>query len=183
MKKVLVLIAVAAFAMMAQADLITRDWTLVTLGGSFGGAGSEMPSYQTAVLSVPTTSYDGAGWQVDLINLSTASTTASVTANNGWFDGYGYWISGTSFNTLEANSMVLRLWNSTKTYKLDSQVLVLPDLVDPIAIGSTDVTFNFTSSTWQPVIPEPATVGMLGLGALVAMALRRGKRFNRADLA
>jgi hypothetical protein len=176
MKKALALIALVAFAVSAQADLVSRSWAsqIVYAYPSFN------PSPSNG---------DGAGWLIEIAlsgsqPLTTLTTGASeIDTTYGWYDGYGYTIAGFNFDAMEGDNVVMRIYNATTkgaaSHYLDSSAFLLGDY----EIASPDdlkVTFNFgtyasPTGAWQ-VIPEPATIGLFGIGAVGAWMLRRSKK-------
>ncbi len=180
MKKVLVALLALAFAVTANADV--KTFKQLAFGGANVGVGNEpMPSYADTVLGVGTVTGEGSDWQFSIWDTGTDTLVQDVTLsyNFGWYDGYGYGAGESFFDAAEGSSVALRLWNdsnsSVATYYLDTQAFVLPTLSATPGPTDADVAFDFTGSTWVAV-PEPATIGLFGLGALSAWILRRSKK-------
>ena len=87
-------------------------------------------------------------------------------------------INAQNFDADEGSSVVVRAWADTalgaNTAYIDSYAGPLADLDDgvPPAPGSTDVTFGSTDAQWT-VVPEPATIGLMGIAGVGLFAARR----------
>jgi hypothetical protein len=169
MKKLALIFMVLFVVYSVQAATIDRNWTSkFTAALTF--TGSEDP-------------LDGAGWWVEVFNQTDdAATSGNTTATLGWADGFGYVVNTFTFGpATEADSVLLRLYNNANpfaaTHYIDSATQILADLDDllPPSPGATDVTFNFSSSSWQAV-PEPATAMLFSVGGMGAWMLRRRKQ-------
>jgi hypothetical protein len=131
---------------------------------------------------------DGAGWWVEVSNVTDHVTViASVDYlpfGYSSFDG-GYMLGDAVYLqipvlTTEGDSFQISLWNNANkglaTMVVMSQVYTTSDIVDGIpGIGDLDVTVSWSGSVWQAV-PEPATMGLFGLGAIGTFLIRRKKR-------
>jgi hypothetical protein len=165
MKKLLGITTLCAVAAVSvHADIIERMWT-------------SMPIYAHAPFetNLATPVYwpeegEGVGWQIDIALFGSQALSpplvenAGTAANYGWYDGYGFAIAGFSFNAFEGETVVMRIFDATNkgaaTAYLDSLPLTLPDITDPPPPGAFDVTFEFEA------VPEPSTVGLMGLAGL-----------------
>lgn len=169
MKKILMAVAVLAVAGLVQADLLT--WNSQFLYTGVNPAPGTSPSGDGV---------DGYGWQTDIAlagSLVTAPSLipdAGTAANYGWYDGSGYYVGGFQFTAEDVQDVVMRIF-SDNGYALDSQVLSLPDLPGNPGPGETNVQFDFTGSTWVAV-PEPATIGLMGIAGLGLFLARRKAR-------
>ena len=167
MKK-LALIMIALIAA-GSAQAINWDWSTSPVQTAPVGFETAMPG-------------SGAGWFVQVLGVN---TPAGTTANKGWLPVPPtpfYALNGFNFNADEGAFVTMVLYNgptddglpsSGETgWKLVSNPTTLTTGLD--APPTSDITFDFTGSTWVPV-PEPATVGLFGLGALSAWIIRRNK--------
>ena len=173
MKKVLLATTALMMVVAAQAALIDRDWSALGL-------------YVTPSFEIPEVSYDGVGWDIAIGAAGSAPLdvlvgNAQVVDSYGWYDGFGYSVPGFNFVVQEGQDVVMRLFNDvpagSQTHYLDSQAFSLPDLDDanPPSGAQLEVAFDFTGSTWQ-AIPEPATIGLMGIAGLGMFLARRKVR-------
>jgi hypothetical protein len=188
MKKVLLAVATALVVVgMAQADFIPREWAGKGAGLTFVGSGNEpMPKLGDDF---------GSGWAVDIAVAGSDPQVASLVpdagSNSGWYDGYGYYILPFPFIADENENVVMRLFNnadqSAALKYMDSDAFLLPDLNDdePPSAAALAVNFTWAASEWK-VIPEPATIGLMGVAGLGMFLARRkwgrviGKNGNNA---
>jgi hypothetical protein len=115
---------------------------------------------------------DGAGWYAQVIGGNT--TGGNTSATFGWSTGFGYYINSFAFNADEGASVSMVLWDSATSgigHYLQSAAVPLPTgLLAP----PSEVSFNFSGSTWQAV-PEPATALLFAIGGFGAWLIRRNK--------
>ena len=163
-----------ALAATVHAEFISRSW-------------SSQVTYAQPSFAQPSVGGEGTGWQVDVAlagSLATAPSlaeAAGAVGQFGWYDGYGYDVPGFNFDAVENDAVVMRLFNAGAkagaTHYLDSVAIVLPDFDDgvPPAAGALNVTFDFAGAQWQ-AIPEPTTIGLMGIAGLGMYLARRKKR-------
>ncbi|MFA7369319.1 MAG: PEP-CTERM sorting domain-containing protein [Kiritimatiellales bacterium] len=163
------LLMVIGFSAQAADSTIDRLWssqftTASGLGGEVDGVGT--------------------GWWVEIFNVTdNASTAGNTAASLGWVTGFGYVEDAFQFTATESDSVRMRLFNNANplnaTFRIDSAAQTLANLDNLTSPGPTDlnVTFDFTSSTWQAV-PEPATFLLFGMGGMGAWLVRRRKRLS-----
>ncbi len=142
-----------------------RGWYAGAINEAYVGVGNEpTPSYAATVLGIGTVPCEGSEWQISIWDVGTDSLVEDLTPdyNLGWYDGYGYYIGSFSFDALEGNEVVMRIWNavdkSDATCFLDSQPLTLPDLgLDPPP-QANNVQFDFTGSLWAVTLLSPGLI-------------------------
>ena len=166
MKKVLLGMTALMLVVAVQADLVNRTW-------------SSQYVYANVPLGVPAAS-DGYGWQTDIaltgtaLGAATLAPNAGTSVNLGWYVGNGYYVGGFQFDAVEQESVVMRIFDGTVNY-LDSQPIVLADIEGTPGPNDFDVTFDFTGSEWV-AIPEPATIGLMGIAGIGMFLARRKVR-------
>jgi hypothetical protein len=170
MKKTLLAFVAVMSGAIAFADISTDYWSYTFKG-------------TLAVSDYITTSddYSSSGWYVSLMSAVTDteidSTTVSFDA--GTLLAISEWTM--TETALEGTDVYYILYNSdsidTADYIITSDYLTLSEAELPI--GGTDLDIDqtgiFSSSTWVAV-PEPATIGLFGLGALSVWFIRRSKK-------
>lgn len=177
MKKVMLALTAVALVGVAQADLVSREWTSQNI-------------YAQPNLGLA--DYEGAAWQIDIALAGTVAdrTTPSLvsaavpgTADTAfWYDGYGLLVGGFNFTADEGQEVVMRIFNAPTqaeaTMFLDSVAMVLADVEGAPPPGAFDVTFDHgtyaaPAGQWQAVVPEPATFGLMGIAGLGLFLARR----------
>ena len=123
----------------------------------------------------------GAGWYMEVIGGNT--TGGNTTSALGFYSEVFYLSQGFNFNADEGASVVLKLWDnavpaSAGWYIESTASTLATGLVAP---PTTAVGFDFTGQNWVAV-PEPATIGLFGLGALSAWIVRRNKLQAREEV-
>ena len=175
MKKIVLMALAVATAVAVQADL--RQYTIFGVGGS--PAPIVIGNDGVADGAFPSAPADGSnalaeyGW----INLTTdVETIAPAGGGAGWFGALGgYVVGGFAVTDQETQSIAVRYYNEAKSYFIDSQPIVLPDLTDPIAPGADELGVDFSGQNWVAV-PEPATIGLMGIAGLGLYLSRRKRR-------
>jgi len=177
MKKILMAVAVLALAGAVQAELLT--WTSLSQPNTDGQI--------AAYAGHGGTDYDGYGWSGGVVLSGSAGTLLPVAAatgvgvNGGWYDGYGYAIAGFGFEANEADTVVFRLYDnadvSLATMFVESQPYALPTIPQrPVPTGAADLTFTFGPNAQWQTIPEPATIGLMGIAGMGLFLARRKVR-------
>lgn len=189
MKKLLAALSVLAIASVVHANVWNIDWSI---GGAFSPLDTE-GTWSPELLEDYSVTWS-------LVNGTTGETIASMFAAAG-SEGIGYDDSANGGANMKFDGSLIA--DSMTTYlgstELDSkqsvyQYIVIDDGVDtyiwqsaaadvtPVAEATSaptpiDKEFVIGASNWEKTtsVPEPATMSLLGLGAL-AMALRRKLR-------
>jgi len=174
MKKTLVAVAIL-IVVSHYSFAAVLEWNSLILAGA-NAPGSLTGSEDTG---------DGSGWWVEVWNYTTGDAVyhSEVPTALGWRDmgGEAYVIKQFSFDASRLDEVALRLYASTDENPstpydmIESQLYELPNVGDPPAAGSTDITFDFSGQEWQ-VVPEPGTMALFGLGLMTLAAKRMRKR-------
>ena len=155
MKKLMIVMLAVATAVAVQADLRTYN-------SLFTGVDSVAPGGTGAV-------GEGFGWAVSVTSDTLGVVQETGADNFGWNTGFGYTINTFSFTVEELDSVTLTMYDAPTSGGagnfIVSAPIVVADLTDPIAPGSNEYTFDFSGSTWE-AIPEPATIGLMGIAGL-----------------
>lgn len=155
-------------------------WSLIDAGTGLTLAGATMTANKGGTLSFDDTGNGGgkASFLTDLEQVPGSGTATWFGSDNDGNDHYVY--------------QYIKAWNDTeawewsnkldpmfvKTANTDDEQFPAPTSPSEIIIGRSDFTHNSDANTyWTKVtaVPEPATMSLLGLGAL-AMVLRRKLR-------
>ncbi len=164
MKKLV--IALVAFAAVAHADITVN---LFTEYGLFApnGVDAFLADGETATITLNNAADDTAIW--------TDTMTADLGA--GDYSEYVYIVGETIENTsLAGASVYAKAVNNTTGWYFQGGNVSAPD-VDLAGIPApTSTTYNFGGSTGGVAIPEPATVGLMGIAATALFAARRNVR-------
>lgn len=184
MKKIVLMLSMAAVCFSASAALEDRMWVSLTTVAPLMGVPAEDGSGY------------GAGWYVEAFNVTQNGGLAftmgdvnsiystimlgdpsGVSPVLGEYGTGGYILDNAIFGIAkDLDQVQLVMYDnadkSLASMYLSSVVLALPDA--PEVAGPTDinVNFDFTGQTWQ-AIPEPATVLLFGIGGMGAWLLRR----------
>jgi hypothetical protein len=155
---------------------------LLTLVFSLTASAQEMWSYAMQLAIAPdlaSESGSGAGWYVSLVNNADQSELAS-TSVAAWNANSLYVLGWNTPAIEEGLDVFYRIYNDTvlpsgSYSQIDSQTVTLQDLSAGYLPGANNVTLDFTGQTWQAV-PEPASVGLISLGGLLAILYSRKQR-------
>ena len=121
------------------------------------------------------------GWAVNLMSgtssldlTSILLDTKSPIVNAGTF----FVTAWSTVGIVEDQSVYYQIVSADGFATLDSTPYILQDVDAPVGAVDLDIDqtaqLDFSGSSWQ-VVPEPATIGLFGLGALSAWILRRNK--------
>lgn len=174
MKKLMVaMVAVLTVASVAKADLLPWDWATET--------GTKVPT--VAPTGSPVFG-NGTGWFVEVISLTddpVLDSRADATTAAGWLPFTvppAYSINSFNFTATDEDSIAMRLYDASSiggaSWFIDSIATVLPDNPDQ-APPTTPIAFDFTGQSWQ-AIPEPATIGLMGIAGLGMFLARKKTR-------
>jgi len=177
MKTIGILVLVVA-GTSVQAELIERTWTSQSIYAHAWPGDPNNKPLSIPALPMPDEG-DGIGWQIDIAlagsfpgGFPPLDANAGTAKNYGWYDGYGFYIGGFNFTAFEGESVIMRMFNATTmgaaTAYMESYPVLLPDIEGAPAPGVFDVTFEFET------IPEPSTIGLMGIAGL-GMFLTRKK--------
>mgnify|MGYP003573283988 CR=1 FL=1 len=162
MRKLMAVMLVLAVAVAAQADL--RTYNSLFTAANVPLTGTEVDG-------------DGFGWAVSFDSSTLGEVDETTALTLGWITGFGYTVNAGSFTVNELDTVSAVLYDAPSSGSalnfIVSAPVVVPDLTDPIAPGSNEVTFDFSGSSWE-AIPEPATIGLMGIAGL-GMFLARKK--------
>jgi len=168
MKKIMIIALTIIATLSAQATITNQLW--VSLITETSGFGSE-------------TGGEGVGWWCEVWNTTDSNYPVMSVGNAIPTVGYttamgynGYLFNTFTFTATETDNVILRLYDASTvgaaSNYIESAGFSLPDRESPIGGNDLDVTFDFSSSSWQAV-PEPATALLFGVGGMGAWMLRR----------
>ena len=165
MKKLV--IALVAFAAVAHADITVN---LFTEYGLFApnGVDAFLADGETATITLNNAADDS-------VIGDPISITADIAAGD-WSE-YVYIVGETIEDTALAGASVYALAvNNTTAWYYQGANVVAPDVDLAGVPAPTSTTYNFGGSTGGVAIPEPATVGLMGIAATALFAARRNVR-------
>lgn len=149
----------------------------------------------TGLLTAPELSVqtgEGTGWLLSVVDASyTPEAPAalpglvndSINLNNSGNLVIGPWLMDTPVEELTTIKYIV--YNSTTLpgaapyWYIESSSFQLPDLTGPLGPGDSDVAqsnFSFSGKSWSQVVPEPATIGLMGVAGLGMFLARRKTR-------
>jgi hypothetical protein len=174
MKKAIAVMCLAMVAVGSQAGLVSWSSQLAVIDDN--GLTSGLPEAATLTGDAAA----GAGWEYNLVNIDTGSIFSgdalAAIVSYGWYDSNGgYLLGGYSFSADEGATVAMQVFNSDSSWSITSSSVLLPTVGSTPAPGSTDVNFDFSASDWQ-VVPEPATIGLMGVAGLGMFLARKKTR-------
>ena len=170
MKKMTLITMVAFFAAATSfGALIERSWSgqLLTITTTASSGDAIITTDGSAFGSTVELSTDG----------GTSFSALGSSPSFGWNSGM-FFVNNFNFSADEGDNVVLRAYADTSlganTAYIDSYAGPLADLDDGTPPGATDlnVTFGNTDAQWT-VVPEPATIGLMGIAGVGLFAARR----------
>lgn len=167
MKKVVFFIAILATVFFASAQEESWDFSMQF---------AEAPAWSGS------TPPEELSWYATLIDKSTGIQLDVGTSSIRLVDNSLY-IFGWTANLKEETEVFYRVYNNANfanaTHFLNSnQSITLPNISSLSSPEASQISLGFSGSeTWQAV-PEPATIGLFGLGALGAWFVRRNKKLK-----
>jgi hypothetical protein len=172
MKALKYIAAVAVLASIATADIVYdgEQWGYEILSTTF--------THSITAAGGSDAAFGALDWTVNLLYAGDDSVVGSTTVLG--YDGT-YYINtiNPTADITEGSTVYLAVYDNAvvanANYVIYSAQLDLQDLDGNWAPAANDVTVDFSSSSWQAV-PEPATIGLFGLGALSAWFIRRNKK-------
>jgi hypothetical protein len=172
MKALKYVLAIAVIASVATADI------------TFDGE-----AWNYTINSITTTPDIGGGndpaigavtWAAELLRVSddTVLETTSILGYQG--PGVGYFVQGLVTDPIvEGTTVYMTLYNNidanSATYFMESAPYDLQDLDNPWSSPADQVNIDFSGSSWVAV-PEPATIGLMGIAGIGMFLARRKAR-------
>lgn len=184
MKKIMAIAMVAMVAGITSADL-SIDWTSGIAGGVYDDNGVDFVEGGTAQLIWSTSPMIDTAGAYDVANMADEFVLLTdVTGAYGQgFAGSGIWSNAdVGGNEISSGYFYTRIFSATSDSFLDiaggSPVLATYSATDPSTVYSDAVlagvyTINQNGTT---VIPEPATIGLMGIAGLGMFLARRKSR-------
>jgi hypothetical protein len=187
MKKIAIIALVAMIAGIASADL-SVDWKSESgaVTGSDGGTDYLVGSTVQLIWSSSAAITAAGGYDLAALQsagafyvLDTTTTTPIWTGVGGIFGNAD--VGGNNINSGYFYTRVFQSSGALGEYFLDIPMAAGGDYVysatDPATTYSTDVVSGtpWVGANGTTVVPEPATIGLFGLGALSAWIIRRNK--------
>lgn len=184
MKKIIALIVAGLMASVAVADIVSFKWAGDGAAASGVTAGDTVFTITDDDATADITAFISGG-EIDILNLSglTAYQSSTVVigpvfAGSKWSTAYTGDISG---NDSVAGDFVYAIISDSSTLG-DIGVgdtFVLTQTAGPLLLqgdpSTTPLDYSPGAVSTVTVVPEPATVGLFGLGALSAWIIRRNK--------
>jgi len=188
MKKTLVILAAIATAGIASADIsaaLSNSGGIHTVAGGYGGQFLVQLVYSAGA----TASTDASGYDIDVLNIAGGQAGETILASLTTSAGYaGTWGPGaaTAYAQSTAGSLTVRVFDAADmgvgstflSFDIDVDgALTTYDALTPSTIYNTDgLLGGEIQGTSHAVIPEPATLGLMGVAGLGMFLTRRKNR-------